>query len=84
MATPTEIDTVKVREAFERSGVTKGELAERLGWTRPNIDKVNRALGFRPDTSHGRVRAKQRTRMTYELASKICEAINASPVDIGI
>ena len=84
VVTPTEVDTATIRSMFERSGVTKGELAERMGWMRPNIDKVNRALGFRPDTSHRGRRAKPRTRMTYDLAVRICEALNASPVDTGI
>lgn len=81
-----EIPTARVRAAFERSGVPKNVLAERLGWTRPNIDKLNRALGYRPDSNSRPpyVRKEVRQTMSYELAVRICEAINASPFDVGV
>lgn len=83
---PPEIPTANVRAAFERSGVSKTELAERLGWMRPNIDKLNRALGYRPDSNSRPpyVRKEVRQRMSYDLAARICEALNASPHDVGI
>lgn len=80
-----EVPTVRLREAFEKSGLSKSELAARLGWVRPNIDKLNRALGYRPDSnSSGGVRTEPRALMSYELAVKLCEAMNADYFEAGI
>jgi hypothetical protein len=77
-----EIDVAPIREAFEQARISKGELANRLGWTRPNIDQVNRALGYRPDSnSRGR---STRQRMSYTLALRIAEAMNVDPVDLDL
>jgi hypothetical protein len=72
-----EVETALLRAAFERSGVSKGELARRLGWMRPNIDQVNRALGYRPDSNSRKpgVRLENRVRMSYRLATRIARAL---------
>jgi hypothetical protein len=82
-----EVETALLRAAFERSGVSKGELARRLGWMRADIDHVNRALGYTPDwDSHkpGR-RLETRIRMSYRLAARIARALpGIDPVDAGV
>jgi hypothetical protein len=76
-----EVPTEALRVAFERSGISKGELAKRLGWMRPNIDKVNRALGLREDT--GKSVRRKRNKATYRLASEIVDALpEVDPVDV--
>lgn len=78
-----EIKVKNLRTAFECSGLTKGQLAERLGWNKPNIDRVNRALGYRCDTGTNK-RSRPRQTMTYELALVIANAIGASYSEVGL
>lgn len=80
-----EIPTEKVRKAFEKSGLSKSELASRLGWTQPHIQRLNRALGYVPDSnSKGGVRTVPRETINYELALKIVDAMNADYTDVGV
>lgn len=81
-----EVETEKLRRAFERSGLSKGELAIRMGWIRPNLDKLNRALGYRPDSNSRTpgVRTKVRQRTSYSLAVRLAKAMDADYVEIGI
>lgn len=80
-----EVETEKLRRAFERSGMTKDELARRMGWVRPNIDKLNRALGYRPDSnSHGGVRSEVRKKTSYSLAVRLAKAMDADLVECGV
>lgn len=60
--------------------MSKSELALRLGWVRPDIKRLNRALGYRQDNP-GR---KTRQRTNYSLALAICTALNASPFECGV
>lgn len=85
LSNPPEVETTLLRKAFEQSGMTKCELAWRMGFVRANIDQLNRALGYRPDSdSRCKPRTKPRKRMSYDLATRLCEAMNASPFDCGI
>lgn len=79
-----EVPNAPLREAFERSGMSKGELATRMGWARPNVDRVNRALGYRPDTGSRDRPPRPRQLLTYEMALKLCSAIGADPHECGI
>ena len=76
-----EIDVAKLQEALLRSGISKSELARRMNWmrTRPDIHRVNQYLGLER-LSNG----ERRKRVTYEIAVKLCEAMNSSPIDLGI
>lgn len=78
---PPEIPVEKVREAFERSGLSKCELARRMGWMKvvPNIHRVSQALGQERDST-----GKKRQRLTYALAARLVEAMGVSPFDVGI
>lgn len=80
-----EVPVGPLRYAFERSGMTKGELARAMGWTRPTIDRLNRALGYRPDSGSHRLHVrKPREHLSYDLANRLCEAIQADPYECGL
>lgn len=80
------VPTEKLRRAFERSGVSKSELAKRMGYVRPNIDRLNRALGYRPDSNSRPpgVRKECRQFLSYDLAARLCEALQADPRECGL
>lgn len=79
------METALLRAAFESSGLSKGEVAKRMGWIRGNIDQLNRALGYRPDTdSRCLPRNRPRNRMSYELAVRLCTAMDANPFECGV
>lgn len=75
-------DTVALeplRRAFEASGVTQEELAERLGWrvgSQGVFDsrRVGRQLGI----------TEPRQKIGYGRAVEIARAIGADPVDVGL
>ena len=71
-----EVPTARLRKAFERSGMSKCQLARRLGWMKivPNIYRLDLCLGYR---------GNQKT-VRYETAVQLCEAMNADPYDIGV
>jgi hypothetical protein len=79
-----EVEVADLQEAFRRTGMTKCELAHRLGWMRPNVDKVNRYLGFRPDSGSRGVRKEPRQRLSYEVALELADAMDVDPVDVGL
>jgi len=73
----TNIPTDTLREAFEASGLTKHELARRLGWWRtvPNMRRVSQILG---------VGCPKQTTVTYDTALEVCKALDLDPVDMGL
>lgn len=77
-AVPCEV----LQEVLERSGVSRTELARRLGWykTVPNVPRINVALGLAPNSG---TRKRQRG-VRYSTAARICEALGASPFELGI
>lgn len=79
-----EIAVAPLREAFLRSGLSKGEVARRMGYMRPNIDKLNRALGLRGDSNTRGVRLYGRQFTTYATAAKLCEIIDGDPFACGL
>ncbi len=79
-----EVPIDALKKAFERSGMTKVELATKMGWMRPNIDRVNRTLGYRPDSNTRGVRRQPRTYVSYAMAVRLCDALGADPVDVGV
>lgn len=73
------------RDYFLALGISQCELARRMGWMRPNIDKVRRTLGLRPDSnSRDGVRAEPRKLVTYRTAERLMVAMNADPIDVGL
>ena len=77
-----EVPVDGLREAFERSGLTSGELARRLGWTKPDGYRVYRQLGLTPHHSRGHVEFRQT--MSYDRALEIANALGVDPVDVGL
>lgn len=81
-APPGMCPVAPLREAFERSGMTTGELARALGWVGSNgstdSGRVKRALGM--TTNKGRAIEHIRS----ERASVLAEAIGVAPHEIGL
>ena len=79
---PPEVEATKVRAAFEKSGMTKCELAGLMGWVRTvcNIDRVNTTLGYKKQSGNGKYKEK----LTYELAVRLAKAIGADYYEIGV
>lgn len=77
----SEVSVEKLRSAFERSGLSKSEVARRMGWTRikADIHRVSALLGQEPDGA-GRVRK----RVTYKTALRFCKAIDADPFECDV
>jgi hypothetical protein len=73
-----------LREAFERSGITRSELARRMGWLQPQAWRVSRALGYSVDTNSRGVRKQPREHVTLAMAYRLIEAMNVDPIDIDI
>jgi hypothetical protein len=79
-----EVETAKLRIAFEKSGLTKTQLAKRLGWHKADMNRVNKALGYKPDYTRGTKRKKVRQTTSYYMAVRLCRAMNALPYDCGV
>lgn len=80
-----EVDVAKLRRAFERSGLSKSELARRMGWMNPRIQAVNQTLGYSADPSHnGEPRGKKRQKVCYDLAVRLVAAMNADPFECDV
>ena len=76
------VPVAPLREAFHRSGLSLYEVAVRLGWTRPDGQRVGRALGLHARMNRGR-RCRQ-NRVDYRTAAQLCEAIGVDPVDVDL
>jgi hypothetical protein len=76
------------REAFERSGLSQGELARRLGWLNrnkgnsPDSSRVARTLGINGHRSRGVV--YYRKHVSEDVAIQLCSALNVLPRDVGL
>lgn len=62
-------------------------IAERLGWYTPagciDSPRVRRVLGLVPYPD-GRRGPRVRTRVTEDMAERLCEAMDLDPVDVGL
>lgn len=88
-----KIDNAKLREAFEASGMTAGDVARALGWTYvrttgpkegrrvADCTRIRRALGLQDDIAHG-CRGR-RVLIDAETAGLIAEAIGVAPWSVG-
>lgn len=76
-----EVPVENLQRAFKKSGLTKCELARRLGWTKvvPNVHRVSETLGLQIQTS-----GKKRRRVTYETALRLARAMNADLQEVGV
>jgi len=76
-----------LREAFERSGLTAGQLGLLLGYeesAREADHRVRRALGCKPYRARGRAYPNGQTRMQEATALRYAIALNLDPSEIGL
>jgi hypothetical protein len=90
------VPVAPLREAFVSSKLTSSELCYRLGWVRldrrfsppreyADTQRLRRALGLAPNwnaSAHAFVSVA--TRIGYDNATRIAEAIGVDPVDVGL
>lgn len=76
-----EVEAANLRRAFEESGMSKSELARRMGWiqTKPDIHRVSQILGYET-----RSNGTKQQRVTYDLAVRLARALEADLVDVGV
>jgi hypothetical protein len=70
------VDIAPLREAFLRSGVTRRELADRMGWTRPDSHRVTDTLGLSQ-------RSTGKEQVSLRLAGRLARAMDVDPIDLG-
>lgn len=77
-----EVPVETLQRAVKRSGLSKSEVARRLGWYKrvPNLHRLNIVLGLEPN---GATRKKQK-RVTYETALRLCRALDGDPFEFGV
>jgi hypothetical protein len=89
------VDVTPLREAFEASGLTAYEVADRLGWrsthvrygrvvNRPDPSRVNRALGRKPYNLGRGYGHRHRQAVRYETALQLASALGVDPFEIGL
>lgn len=79
-----EVPTEPLRRAFQESGLTAYELAQRLGWARPDTGRVKRTLGLQLDHNGRGTNPRLRQTTSYERAAEIAIALGIDPVDVGL
>lgn len=74
-------------EDLERQGVRAADVARKLGWTRPDGHadgaRVKRRLGLRPQIN-GKGKVSQNRQMSYEMASRLADAMGLDPFEVGL
>lgn len=94
------VDNTALREAFESSGLTAGDVARRMGWTRRQgkTRKDGRRAGPWMCADISRVKralglnpeggsrngGKMRREIDYDTALRLAEAIGVDPTDVGL
>ncbi len=79
-----EVECRPIAEAVLKSGVSRAEIARRLGWSKskPDTWRVSRMLGLvEGQDGYGR---RYQEFMDYDNAVKICQAADIDPVDVGL
>lgn len=81
------VDVGPLADAFLRSGMTGGEVAQVLGWKHSNGrwdgTRVKRTLGL-VKQQDGKGYVYKNRRMQYDTALRICAALNLDPVDVNL
>ncbi len=73
------------RKAVKESGLNFNEIAQKMGQKSGEGSYVRRLLGEIPYYASGRrYPPKLSTRMRYETAVKLCQALGRDPIDFGI
>jgi len=79
-----EVPLEPLRDAFLRSGVSASELARRLGWVRPDSERVRRSLGLKLDQNSRGYPPRLRETTSYERALAIADALGIDPSDVDL
>jgi len=76
-----EVPTDVLQRAFADSGLSKSEVARRMGWIveRPDARRVSARLGLIPHSP-----GRRSTRADYETAVNLIHAMGLDPVDYGL
>lgn len=76
------VDVSVLQGALTQSGLTKSEVARRLGWTRdtPDTCRVRRVLG---ECASGGKKPPQKA-VSYGMATQVLSAMGFDPVDFGL
>lgn len=69
--------------AFLRSGMTRGQLARKMGWLRADNTRAGKELGL-VAKNHGSKGSWAKKFLTYDLAVRLVEAIGADPYECGV
>ena len=78
----TMVPTEVLRRAFADSRLTPGEVARRMGWLRPDSQRVRRYLGLSPQWYQGSPYQARTT--SYHTAVELVRAMGLDPVDYGL
>jgi hypothetical protein len=81
-----------LREAFEASGLTAGQVARRMDWTYTDkrgyvfgdSSRVRRALGLLPARGGSDTEARLFKTLTIDVAEAIAEAIGVERYEVGL
>jgi hypothetical protein len=79
----SQVDVGPLRDAFERSGMSTTELAARLGWVKPDSNRVTKALGITP-YHLGNGHKGLRGHIGHRMATELARAMDVDPVDVGL
>jgi hypothetical protein len=80
----SQVNVGPLREAFERTGMSPGEVAARMGWFKPDGRRVTEALGIRGYSPGHGLPPRRRERMDLRRATKLARAMDVDPVDVGL
>lgn len=77
------VESEPLRRAFEtvqrEQGVTPNQIAERVGWVKPDGQRVRRSLGLKIEG-----RGHQGKYLSYENALALARAMGVDPVEVGL
>lgn len=85
-----DVDTAPFRERVQQlldAGEPAARIALRAGFVRADgrggcSTRLMRAVGLRPDISHGR--RWTRKAVTYDVARRLAEGLDLDPIDVGL
>jgi hypothetical protein len=75
------VEIAPIREALRREGITPGELARRMNWVRPDVQRARVQLGMKGDAGRRKTR---RQKMDYATAYSIAMVAGLDPHEVGL
>jgi hypothetical protein len=79
-----EVPVAPLREAFLRSGLSRCEVARRMGWGNKAGYRASRALGLVPTPMRRGYPPKHIETTSYDRAVQLARAIGIDPTDVGL